>query len=75
MKLPRLSTFPLDKPFELQDAATPFSEMAARLVVNIFSDSPEIVGTATVIAGNTLVTAKHIIDDILPKSFNNGTGN
>ena len=55
MKLPRLSTFPLDKPFELQDPTTALSEIALRLVVGFYTDAPVIVGTATVLTGHCAV--------------------
>jgi hypothetical protein len=64
VKLPRLSKFPLDKPFERQEASTSLSEIALRLVVDFYSDVPAIVGTATVLSGHLLVTAKHVLDFI-----------
>jgi len=64
MKLPRLSKFPVDKPFELQDATTSLSEIALRLVVGFYTDAPVIVGTATVLTGHLLVTARHVLDFI-----------
>lgn len=70
MKRTRLSTFPLHKPFERQEPTTPLSEVALRLVVNFYTESPFVVGTATVLCGNLLVTAKHVFTDILgPKHF------
>jgi hypothetical protein len=65
VKQQRRSTFPLHKPFERQEPTTPFSEVVLRLVVNFYSDAPYIVGTATVLCGNLLVTAKHVFNDIL----------
>jgi len=61
MPLPRLSTFPLDKPFERQEPTTSLSEMALRLVVNFYTEDAYVIGTATVICGNLLVTAKHVL--------------
>ena len=65
--MPRIqkSKFPLDKPFEKQEATTPFSELALRLVVNFYSDAPVVIGTATVLCGHLLVTAKHVFNDAL----------
>lgn len=60
----RLSTFPLDNPFERLEPSTPFSELVLRLVVDAFSDSPEVVGTATVLCGHLLVTAKHVLEKV-----------
>lgn len=67
MKMPRISTFPMHKPFEKQEPTIPLSEVALRLVVNFYSDAPQVVGTATVLSGNLLVTAKHVFKDILSK--------
>ena len=64
MPLARLSTFPLHKPFERVDPTTPLSEVALRLVVNCYTDSAFVVGTATVICGNLLVTARHVLDQV-----------
>jgi hypothetical protein len=65
MRRPAISKFPLDRPFERQEARTPLSELALRLVVNFYSDAPFVVGTATVLCGHLLVTAKHVFSDIL----------
>lgn len=65
LHLPRLSTFPLDKPFSRVEATSSLSEVALRLVVNFYSDNPRVVGTATVLAGHLLITAKHVIVDAL----------
>lgn len=59
-----LSAFPIDKPFEKQPATTSLSEIALRLVVNFYSEEPRIIGTATVLSGNLLVTAKHVLQDM-----------
>lgn len=59
-----LSNFPEDKPFEKLTPDTPLSEIALRIVVNFYSDSPYIIGTATVLCGNLLVTAKHVLEDV-----------
>lgn len=56
--------FPLHKPFERQDPTTALSEIALRLVVNFYSDAPEVVGTATVMCHHLLVTAKHVFRGI-----------
>jgi hypothetical protein len=64
MKLPRISTFPLDKPFKKLEPMTPLSEAALRLVENIYTDAPMILGTATVLCGNLAVTAKHVFEEI-----------
>ncbi len=62
MKVPRLSTFPLDKPFERQEPTTPLSEVALRLVVNCYTDAAFVIGTATSLCGNLLVTARHVLE-------------
>lgn len=64
MRRPRISTFPLHEPFKRQDPTTPLSEIALRLVVNFYSGAPKVVGTATVMCGHLLVTAKHVLRDI-----------
>ena len=61
---PRLSTFPIDKPFERLEPAAPISEMVLRLVVNFYSDSPVVVGSATVLCRHLLVTARHVLESI-----------
>ncbi len=63
MRPPRISTFPLHKPFERLDPTTSLSEMALRLVANLFTDEPVILGTATVLCGRLCVTAKHVFDE------------
>jgi Trypsin-like peptidase domain len=67
MRPPRLSTFPLHKPFEKQDPRTTLSEVGLRLITNFYSDSAEVVGTAAVLCGNLLITAKHVLEKILPR--------
>lgn len=62
---PRLSTFPLHKPFEKQATTTSMSEVGHRLVVNAFSDNAQVIGTATIIAGHLLLTARHVLDAIV----------
>ena len=64
MRPPRISTFPLHKLFEQLDPTTSFSEMALRLVANLFTDEPVILGTATMLCGNLSATAKHVFDEI-----------
>ena len=58
---PRLSTFPVDKPFEKLEPATPIAEVVLRLVVDLYSDTPLVVGSATVLCGHLLVTARHVL--------------
>ena len=62
MGLSHHSSFPLHKPFELQNSTTPLSEIAYRLVVNFYSDNPYIIGTATILCSHLLVSAKHVLD-------------
>jgi Trypsin-like peptidase domain len=64
MSYPRLSTFPLHRPFEKQEPTTPLSEVGLRLVVDFYSDAPQVVGTATVLCRNLLVTAGHVLEEI-----------
>ena len=58
---PRLSTFPIDKPFERLEPDAPVSEMVLRLVVDFYSDCPVVVGTATIVCRHLLVTARHVL--------------
>ena len=58
---PRLSTFPLERPFEELEPTTPLSEVVLRLVVDFYSDAPFVIGTATILCGHLLVTAKHVL--------------
>lgn len=63
-KLPRLSTFPLHKPFERQDPTTTLSQIGLRLVENFDTDHPVILGTATMVSGHLAITARHVFDEI-----------
>ena len=38
--------------------------MALRLVVGFYSDAPQVIGTAAVVCGHLLVTAKHVLSDL-----------
>ena len=58
---PKLSTFPLDRPFEKQDATTSLSEVGLRLVLDFDSEAPEIIGTCTIVSGFLAMTAKHVL--------------
>jgi hypothetical protein len=64
MRPPRISTFRLDKPFEALAPSHSFAEVAFRLVANFYSDNPYVVGTATVLSGHLLITAKHVLEDL-----------
>lgn len=68
MNLPRRSTFPIHKPFEKQEPTTSLSEVALRVVVNFYSDTPQVIGTATVLCGNLLLTARHVLFAALDKA-------
>lgn len=57
---PRLSSFPVDKPFERLEPDAGVSEVAFRLVVDLYSEAPVVVGTATILCRHLLVTASHI---------------
>ena len=61
---PRLSTFPIDKPFERLEPATPIAEVVLRLVVDFYSEAPLVIGSATVLCGHLLVTAKHVLASV-----------
>ena len=61
---PRLSAFPVDKPFEKLEPDAPIAEMVLRLVVDMFSESPFVIGSATILCGSLLVTAKHVLESI-----------
>ena len=58
---PRLSTFPIDKPFERLEPDAQVSEVVLRLVVDFYSDAPIVVGTATILCRHLLVTARHVL--------------
>ena len=58
---PRLSSFPVDKPFDRLEPDAPISEVVFRLVVDFYSDAPVVVGTATILCRHLLVTAGHIL--------------
>jgi hypothetical protein len=61
----RLSTFPLHKPFECQGADTPLSEFGLRLVADFYTDQPRMLGSAIVIAGYLVSTARHVLSDLI----------
>jgi len=42
----------------------PIGELVLRLVVDLYSDAPLVVGSATVLCGHLLVTAKHVLEFI-----------
>ena len=58
---PRLSTFPVDKPFERLEPDAPISEFVFRLVVDLYSGDPVVVGSATLFCGHLLLTVKHVV--------------
>lgn len=62
---PRLSTFPLDKPFEKQPPTSEFSKFVLRLLVGFDTASPYIVGTATIVSGHLAITARHNLEEVL----------
>jgi hypothetical protein len=68
MKFPKLSTFPLDKPFERQHPTTPLSEVGLRLVADFYTDQATVLGTAIVICGHLVVTAKHVLAELIATS-------
>jgi S1-C subfamily serine protease len=68
MKLPRLSTFPLHRPFERLEATTSLSEAGLRLVADIYTDRARVLGTAIIVSGNLIVTAKHVLTDLTTPS-------
>lgn len=57
----RLSTFPVDKPFERLEPDAPIAEVVLRLIAGFYSDTPLVVGTATILCGYLLVTARHVL--------------
>src|SRR5713101_1042011 len=72
-----LSTFPLHKPFERQDPATALSEFGLRLIADFYTDHARILGSAIVIAGYVVATAKHVLSDLVinpigPEGFHFG---
>jgi hypothetical protein len=65
MKLPRLSKFPLHKPFEREWPTTPLSEAGLRLVADIYTPEARVLGSAIVICGHLVATAKHALQDLM----------
>jgi hypothetical protein len=61
---PKLSTFPLNKPFERQPDATSLSQIGLRLIENFDSSHPVILGTATMVSGHLAITARHTIREM-----------
>jgi hypothetical protein len=53
--------------FRRQPDDTPVSEVALRLVVEPLDGDPEIVGTATIVAGHLAITARHVLEDIVSR--------
>lgn len=70
-KLSRISTFPIHRPFEKQEPTSPLTEVILRLVVNIYSNDPYVIGTATILTGNVLISAKHVLDLVWNERPNN----
>jgi hypothetical protein len=60
---PKISTFPLSRPFERQDASTSLSEFSLRLIADFYPDSPTVVGSCVIFCGHLLLTAKHVLTD------------
>ena len=63
--LPRISMFPVNKPFEKLEPDTPIAEVVLRLVVDLYSDAPLVIGSGTILCGHLLVTARHVLTSIL----------
>lgn len=63
----KFSAFPLHKPFEKQKPDTPLSEIGLRLVADFYSDSPIVLGTATLICGHLVLTTTHVFNDIVSR--------
>lgn len=64
MRSARTSSFPLDRPFEKLEPTTSLSEAGLRLVLDFYSDNATVIGTATVLTGNLVITAKHVIAEL-----------
>ena len=60
-----ISNFPLHKPFERQPSDSEFPRVVLRLMVGFDTERAYIVGTATVICGHLLLTARHVIEEAL----------
>lgn len=58
------SIFPDRPAFHLEPENSQVRGIALRLVVNLFTDEPAVVGTATQLNNSLLVTAKHVLNDI-----------
>jgi hypothetical protein len=61
----RLSKFPLNKPFEELSRNHEFSEVVLRLIARFESEDAYVVGTAVFLCGNMLLTARHVVEEIL----------
>jgi len=60
----RVSKFP-DQVFKNEGPLTPLQEVAVRLIVGWDTDEPEVVGTGTVLSGHLIITARHVIADLV----------
>jgi Trypsin-like peptidase domain len=60
----RISKFPLHKPFDRQPSESDFQRVVLRLVVGFNTTRAYVVGTATVVCGHLLLTARHVIEEV-----------
>lgn len=68
-----ISKFPVHKPFERQPSDSEFQRVALRLMVGFNTERAYIVGTATVICGHLLLTARHVIEEALRRESVSGS--
>ena len=69
----RISKFPLHKPFERQPSKSECQRVVLRLIVGFDTERAYIVGTATVICGHLLLTARHVIEEALQRESVSGS--
>lgn len=69
----RISKFPLHKPFEKQPPESAFRHITLRLIVGFNTESTYVIGTATVVCGGCLLTARHVIEDVLRRETVSGS--
>lgn len=61
---PRISRFPLHKPFEKLAPTSEMQQVVLRLVVGFNTEDAYIVGSATILCGHLLITARHVLEEI-----------
>lgn len=62
-----MASFSSAPTFVRHEPDTPMSEFALRLLVEFTGGETHVVGTATIIAGNLAITARHVLEDIVER--------